>query len=97
VNAQLSIPDAPTSVALDVLSGSKLLFCPQDFIVGFGSFYFIFFSLSLKLFIYMFLIPKGDIRVSFEAPLTDGGSAVQSYTVEWDTDPGVQEVQSIST
>lgn len=39
----------------------------------------------------------GDVRVSFEAPLTDGGSAVQSYTVEWDTDPGVQEVQTITT
>jgi hypothetical protein len=59
-NAQLSIPDAPTSVALDVLSGS-------------------------------------EVRVSFESPLSDGGSAVQSYSVEWDTDPGVQEVQAIST
>jgi hypothetical protein len=100
VNAQLSIPDAPTSVALDVLSGSKLLFCPQDFIVGFGSFYFIFyFQPFIKIvYLYVFDAPsKGDIRVSFEAPLTDGGSAVQSYTVEWDTDPGVQEVQSIST
>jgi hypothetical protein len=60
VSAQLNVPDAPTSVALDVLSGS-------------------------------------DVRVSFEAPLTDGGSAVQAYTVEWDTDPGVQEVQTITT
>lgn len=35
--------------------------------------------------------------MSFEAPLTDGGSAVQSYSLEWDTDPGVQEVQTITT
>jgi len=59
-DAQLSIPDAPTSVALDVLSGS-------------------------------------EVRVSFESPLSDGGSAIQSYSVEWDTDPGVQEVQAITT
>ena len=38
-----------------------------------------------------------DIRVSFEAPLTDGGAAVQAYSVEWDTDPGVQEIQTITT
>ena len=40
---------------------------------------------------------SGDVRLSFEAPLTDGGSAVQSYNVEWDTDPGVQEIQTITT
>jgi len=60
VAAQLNVPDAPTAVALDVLSGS-------------------------------------DVRISFEAPLTDGGSAVQSYSLEWDTDPGVQEIQTVTT
>ena len=29
--------------------------------------------------------------------VTDGGSAIHSYKVEWDTDPGVQEVQTITT
>jgi len=29
--------------------------------------------------------------------VTDGGSAIHSYKVEWDTDPGVQEVQTIKT
>jgi hypothetical protein len=29
--------------------------------------------------------------------VTDGGSAIHSYKVEWDSDPGVQEVQTIVT
>jgi hypothetical protein len=85
---------------LPLMCFQEVSYCFVHKISLLGSVVFILFSIfspSLKLFIYMFLIPKGDIRVSFEAPLTDGGSAVQSYTVEWDTDPGVQEVQSIST
>ncbi len=37
------------------------------------------------------------IAVNFSAPLSDGGSAINSYKVEWDTDPGVHEVQTITT
>lgn len=36
-------------------------------------------------------------RTAWEPPLSDGGQAVSSYRVEWDTDPGTQEVQLIST
>lgn len=29
--------------------------------------------------------------------VSDGGSAIHSYKVEWDSDPGIQEIQSITT
>jgi len=40
---------------------------------------------------------QSSIYSNFSAPLSDGGSAINSYKLEWDTDPGVQEVQSITT
>ncbi|CAN0319926.1 unnamed protein product, partial [Hapterophycus canaliculatus] len=43
-------------------------------------------------------VMSGDeVAVTFSAPLSDGGSAVQSYEVEWDTDPGTREVQWVKT
>jgi hypothetical protein len=38
-----------------------------------------------------------DVRVNWQPPLTDGGQAVTTYHVEWDTDPGTQEVQTLTT
>ena len=43
------------------------------------------------------VLSGSDVQVTFEPPLTDGGAAVQSYNVEWDTDPGEQELQTITT
>jgi len=41
---------------------------------------------------------SGDtIRVEFTPPLSDGGSAVSAYKVEWDTDPGTYEIQTVTT
>jgi len=37
------------------------------------------------------------IAVNFSAPLSDGGAAINSYKVDWDTDPGIHEVQTITT
>ncbi len=39
--------------------------------------------------------PDG-VAVSWSPPLSDGGAAVQSYEVEWDTAPGLRTVQSVS-
>lgn len=36
-----------------------------------------------------------ELELTFEPPLSDGGSEVTSYSVEWDTEPGVDEEQSI--
>ena len=41
---------------------------------------------------------SGDaIRADFFSPLSDGGSAIHSYKVEWDTDPGLPEIQTLTT
>ena len=41
-------------------------------------------------------IVGGDsVQTSWAPPLSDGGAAVQSYQVEWDTNPGVAEVQTV--
>ena len=41
---------------------------------------------------------SGDsIQANFSAPLSDGGAAIHSYKLDWDTDPGTQEVQYITT
>ena len=37
------------------------------------------------------------MQVNIRPPLTDGGAAITSYKVDWDSDPGVHEVQTIST
>lgn len=42
-------------------------------------------------------ISDTQLGVAFTPPASDGGSAVTSYKVEWDTDPGVQEIQTITT
>ena len=34
---------------------------------------------------------------SVSPPLSDGGAAISSYKIDWDTNPGVQEVQLIQT
>jgi hypothetical protein len=36
-------------------------------------------------------------HVMWSPPTADGGAQITSYTVDWDTDPGVPEVQTISS
>ena len=43
-------------------------------------------------------IVGGDsVEVAWAPPLSDGGAAIASYQVEWDTNPGVAEVQTVTT
>ncbi|GMH60848.1 hypothetical protein TrRE_jg11288, partial [Triparma retinervis] len=43
------------------------------------------------------VLSDSSIEMSFSSPLSDGGSAVSSYTVEWDSDLGTQEIQTITS
>jgi len=45
----------------------------------------------------LYSLGSDAIAVDITAPVNDGGSAVHSYKVEWDDDPGTREVQTIST
>ncbi len=38
-----------------------------------------------------------DLFVQFTPPAADGGSQVTSYRIDWDTEPGVREVQNLRT
>ena len=38
-----------------------------------------------------------ELVVDFASPVSDGGSQITSFKVEWDTNPGVREVQEITT
>ncbi len=42
------------------------------------------------------VLGRDGVAVSWSPPLSDGGVAVQSYEVEWDTAPGLRTVQSVS-
>ena len=43
-------------------------------------------------------VVSGDsLAMTWASPMTDGGAAVQSYQVEWDTNPGRAEVQTVTT
>jgi len=42
-------------------------------------------------------VSDSEIKLDFSPPSSDGGSHVSSYKVEWDTDPGNQEIQTITT
>ncbi len=42
------------------------------------------------------VLGRDSVAVSWSPPLSDGGAAVQSYEVEWDTAPGLRTVQSVS-
>jgi hypothetical protein len=43
------------------------------------------------------VISGDSVVTSFNSPFTDGGSAIYSYQVDWDTDPGSAEIQTITT
>jgi hypothetical protein len=43
------------------------------------------------------VLSSSAIQANFSAPLSDGGAAVDSYQLQWDTNPGVQEVQTVTT
>jgi len=48
-------------------------------------------------FLNLAVISGSAINSSVLPPLSDGGSSIHSYKLEWDTDPGVQEIQAITT
>jgi hypothetical protein len=37
------------------------------------------------------------LQVDVTPPLNDGGQEVTAYEIQWDTEPGIREVQAIST
>lgn len=41
----------------------------------------------------LFIAGDTSLRVDFTPPVSDGGSQVTSYKVEWDTEPGLREVR----
>ena len=43
------------------------------------------------------VLGSSELELTFEPPLSDGGAEVTSYQVDWDTEPGMYEVQTIST
>jgi hypothetical protein len=43
------------------------------------------------------VVSGSSVLVGLTPPLSDGGAAVQSYKVDWDTAPGVREVQVVRT
>ena len=43
------------------------------------------------------VLSNDTIEASFTAPLSDGGAAITSYRVDWDTAPGTREVQVVSS
>jgi len=43
------------------------------------------------------VISNTELELNFLPPSSDGGSEVTSYLVEWDTDPGVTEIQTITS
>ena len=38
-----------------------------------------------------------ELFVDITPPSTDGGSEITSYLVDWDTNPGTREVQTVTT
>ena len=45
----------------------------------------------------LYVLSGSSIQANFTPPTFDNGASISSYKVDWDTDPGVQEVQEIST
>ena len=54
-------------------------------------------SPSKPLAVYSSIYSDREQHVAFSPPTSDGGASITSYTVEWDTDPGISEVQTITT
>ena len=48
-------------------------------------------------FVNLNVLTNSAVGVTVDLPISDGGSAINSYVVEWDTNPGVREVQTIQT
>ena len=40
---------------------------------------------------------QSSLQVDITPPLTDGGQEVTAYEIQWDTEPGIREIQTIST
>jgi len=48
-------------------------------------------------FVALNVMSNSAVGVNVALPISDGGSAINSYVVEWDTNPGVREVQTVQT
>ena len=48
-------------------------------------------------FVNLNVLTNSAVGVTVDLPIADGGSAINSYVVEWDTNPGVREIQTIQT
>ena len=48
-------------------------------------------------FVQLNVLSNSAVGVNVSLPISDGGSAINSYVVEWDTNPGVREVQTVQT
>ena len=48
-------------------------------------------------FVNLNVLTNSAVGVTVDLPISDGGSAINSYIVEWDTNPGVREIQTIQT
>lgn len=43
------------------------------------------------------VVSDSSIKASISPPLSDGGAAINSYKIDWDSDPGKHEIQTIQT
>jgi len=43
------------------------------------------------------VISDSSIKASISPPLSDGGASINSYKIDWDSDPGKHEIQTIQT
>ena len=48
-------------------------------------------------FVDLTVLGSDEVKVDLSPPLSDGGDRITSYQVDWDSNPGTHEVQTITT